>query len=164
MPAHKKPLEQLIMSGSVDKDPKRFKTRTQEPIPTAPLGKPSKYLSAEQKKAWTEIAKNAAPNTLFNSDRIVMELCCTLLVRFRGGLLTKSSELSTFLSLLARMGMTPVDRIRLAPNAPHKTNKAADEWNFTSIRTKGGPVCPKDNGWKDTSFQVDQPCVSEILN
>lgn len=106
-----------------------------------PLGAPPKTFSDQEKAAWREIAKNATPGTLGNSDRIAVEIAVKMLVRFRSGIYTKASEVAVLISMLSRLGMTPTDRTKLV--ADGQPSKAAvhdnnDEW--TVIQRSGNGV------------------------
>lgn len=140
MPAHRKPISILSASGATAKNPQRFRERMDEPVPTSKLGAPPKHLPDAVKSAWKEIVKQAAPGTLFNTDRIALEVAATMLVRFRAGEFSKASEVSTLVSLLARFGMTPADRAKVSAAPTDTSQKEKDEWDFTTssrVRAKG---------------------------
>src|SRR5579875_1700742 len=113
MPAHRKSLDVHHISGAAKKNPQRFRDRKPAPTPSGDLGKPPKHLTADERKAWKEIASQVPPGVLANADRIALEIASRLLVRFRTGLLLKASEVSCLVSLLARFGMTPADRNKI---------------------------------------------------
>lgn len=113
MPAHRKPIEAHALSGSVQKNPKRYEGRTTEPRPSAPIGNAPDHLSTEAQKVWEELVSIAPKGSLGCSDRLILEIVCVLTVAFRAGLLTRASEVSQLINALGRLGLTPADRAKL---------------------------------------------------
>jgi len=155
MPAHRKNLEVLAISGATKKNPQRFRDRKAAPKPMGELGKPPKHLSEEERKAWKEMASQIPPCVLGNTDRIAMEIAARLLVRFRTGLLLKASEVSCLVSLLARFGMTPADRNKIQASQEGEPEKANDEWSpFTKLRRTRNSVCGESDDGKDSDIEM----------
>jgi hypothetical protein len=156
MPAHRKPLETLIASGATDHDPQRYRNRQPEPKSDEPLGNPPTSLNAEEKKIWREVAKHAIPGTLTGSDRVTMELLSRLILKMRVGT-AKSGDHGTMLSLLARLGMTPADRLKVQAAKSAEKQPTHDEWSF--IQRKSSAVRPTGSQRPDFGLQVDSPSV-----
>jgi phage terminase small subunit len=98
--------------------------RPNEPIVTAPLGSPPAHLTAEQKKAWKEIAKQIPPGVAKQADRLSLEMMSVLLCKFRTGN-AKAAETAQLINLLARFGMTPADRTKVSAGEAPKQSKIA---------------------------------------
>ena len=159
MPAHRKNLDVHLMSGAAAKNPQRFRDRQSAPTPTADLGRPPKHLTPAERKTWKEIVSIIPPGVLANSDRIAVEVAARLLVRFRSGELSKASEISCLMSLLARFGMTPADRNKIGSTKPDKP-KETDEWSaITGLRRPRNSVRDGDSNWEDSGVEVDTPLV-----
>jgi hypothetical protein len=109
MPNPRAPLAKLAASGTLDKNPSRYKGRT-EPQ-SQPLGRPSSILNKQEAKAWF-MCCNEAP-WLREGDRVLVELVCQLRAKMwtRKGL--DSNDVSTLIRVLSKLGMTPVDRSRV---------------------------------------------------
>ena len=75
------PTEILDAKGSFLKHPER--RRPNEPQETRPLGNAPKYLTAEQKKLWGEIAHNLPPGVSKISDRFAFEMLVRLMAKER---------------------------------------------------------------------------------
>jgi phage terminase small subunit len=128
----------LEQNGSFDHDPQRRAAREGEPAPSGPLGDPPVTFTKAQRKAWLELILQAPENVLTISDRVMVELYCTLVARMRGGdpdperegkikppENLKAAEANLLLNLLGRMGLTPADRSRV--HAPSTKKEAADD-------------------------------------
>jgi hypothetical protein len=83
----KKPLKVLQMTGSVKKNPKRYKNRgkTLGPAELGALGDPPQHLTIDQQACWHELAEiDAAQNRLLcRPDRIAVELAATMMADYR---------------------------------------------------------------------------------
>jgi len=94
-----------------------------------PLGKPGKYLTADQKKAWEEIRRLSPKRVLTESDRVIVEMLACLMVegRKKGWHNLNSSQLTRTERCLALMGMTPAHRSHVRPLPEDKPASAYDE-------------------------------------
>ena len=106
----------LDAKGSFLKHPER--ARPNEPRATEPLGTPPKYLTAAEKKVWKELAKQLLPGVAFASDRVAFELLVRLTAKMRTNQMTKTSDMTTLISLCSRFAMTPADRSRVSVEKP----------------------------------------------
>lgn len=156
MPAHRKPLETLIASGATAHDPQRYRERQPEPRSDEQLGSPPSSLTVDEKKIWREIAKHAIPGTLTGSDRLSMELLSRLVFKMRANT-AKSGDYASMVTVLARLGMTPVDRLKVqATKSPDKQPKQ-DEWSF--VQPKSDQVRGANSQRPDCGLQVDSQSV-----
>jgi hypothetical protein len=114
MPA-RKPTRLLEISGAFKKDPQR--RRNHEPIPSGPLGDPPGFLPEPVKACWRELNAMIPPGVLAVSDRWAVELAARAMANARDGSIT-NAERAVLSSLLGRMGLTPVDRARIAAPPP----------------------------------------------
>jgi hypothetical protein len=106
------------LSGAFEKNPKRRRARENEPKPTGPLGDPPEHLTREESAIWNELTQLCAPGVLKNSDRLHVELVCTLMARKRkdgigGRAGLNNGELNTLGLFLAKVGMNPADRTKI---------------------------------------------------
>jgi hypothetical protein len=106
--------------------------RTDEPTSDQPLGDPPAYLSPEQQEIWKEIASQALPGVVLQSDRTAFELLVRLTAKMRAGLMDKSSEMTALISICSRFAMTPADRSKVAVEKPKESPLSA----FLSRRTE----------------------------
>ena len=149
MARHPLPTAKHAESGAFDHDPQRAEARENEPIPPGPLGEPperwrilassaesdeARILAVLQTEAWHELELNVAKNVLTISDRVLVEVYCSLVARHRAGQILKAAEYNLLLSCLARMGMTPSDRSRL--NVPTDEKEAAGD-TFSRLANTG---------------------------
>jgi phage terminase small subunit len=113
--------EIAAIQGSLRKNPNNWG----DLVNTNDVGEPPEYLTEDVKEVWEELVSNALPGSLTASDRIILEVTCTLLWRFRatlGGAL-KSAEVSLLMRNLQRLGLTPTDRSRVAAPSPTKNTE-----------------------------------------
>ena len=99
--------------------PERKAARAGEPQPTEDLGKAPAYMTAAQKKIWAELEGLVVPGLLTKQDRWVVEMATVLMSKIRSGE-AKPQEISTFTSLLSKMGLSPADRSKVSVTAPRK--------------------------------------------
>lgn len=128
MPPRKKSLEELKLSGAVDKNPGRFVDRQDAPQPKAPIGKAPRHLDAEQQKIWRELTSNAPTGVLGSCDAVSVEIAVRLTQRMRDGKMDKTSEFTALFNVLSKLGLNPSDRTRV--NAiPTDKAEAKSEWD-----------------------------------
>ena len=92
-----------------------------------PLGDPPRHLSREERAAWRSIVDASPDGVLSGPDRIIMEVAARLLALLRAGELP-AAKMPVLTRVLASLGMTPVDRSRIAPPAPPKP-EGDDPWD-----------------------------------
>lgn len=129
MPKPRVPTNILKMRGSDKKHPDRMKLRENEPVSDKSISKPSKYLSAIEKKAFKEIVKSAIDGVLCESDTLAVEMAAQLLVKCRGLLVINdeiiqpsAAERNLFFKYLGQLGMTPSERSRISIPKKHKSS------------------------------------------
>jgi len=135
----RKPTAELERKGAFRKDPQRRRARGNEPSPTGDLGDAPYHLRIAEKRAWEELAKMAAPGVLTNSDRWLVEIACGLIAKHRdrsprGGL--RSGELTSLISCLGRMGITPADRSKVGVPERREENPFSE---FVAAEAEGRP-------------------------
>ncbi len=109
------PTEILDAKGSFLKHPER--RRPNEPQETRPLGNAPKYLTAEQKKLWGEIAHNLPPGVGKVSDRFAFEMLVRLMAKERADSINNNQR-RQLIKLLGSFGMTPADRSKISVESP----------------------------------------------
>ena len=87
-----------------------------------PIGDPPACLNETEAAAWCEIVETSVPGLLTSADRVILEMTCRLLGRFRAGQI-KGSEMRTLLSCLTHLGRTPAGGGRSRRSAEH-----IEEW------------------------------------
>ncbi|MBK6728582.1 MAG: hypothetical protein IPG63_15380 [Xanthomonadales bacterium] len=110
----RKPTSLLAINGTLAKNPGRYADRASEPVDDRALGPPPDTMRPDQRAAWLEIER-LAPWLRFG-DRIAVEVTAALLATFRvGGVgMMPPAMLTRLETMLARLGMTPADRSRVA--------------------------------------------------
>ena len=130
MPARRKSLAELSLSGALQNRPQRYQNRFQQHIaPSRPIGRPPAHYAAEQKAVWAELIRFAPDGVLTRHDRLAIEVAVSLLMKIRAGQ-AKTADISALTVLLAKIGMTPADRQRMnleVPSAPELTSED-DPW------------------------------------
>ena len=115
MPAPRKPTEALVLSGAFQKNPKR--TRPVGPKSDKGLGEPPDYFPQAAATVWAEVQSIVPPNVLTSADRLIVELLCRLVAKFRSDWLT-AAEMSQMTWCCSHLGMTPVDRSKIQVEKP----------------------------------------------
>jgi len=101
----------------------RFAARSLEPKVHGELGKPSRWLSKEQKKIWKLLVKNS-PAILGESDRTLLEIAVVLKAKLEAGNI-ENSQITQLIQCLTKLGMVPQTREAV----PTKKDPAPDEWD-----------------------------------
>jgi hypothetical protein len=120
MGRNKTPTAYLDAKGAFIANPQR--SRPNEPTSDRPLGSPPKYLTKEQKNIWKDIAKRIPHGVACEADRDAFEMMVRLTEGQRQGVITRSAERTTLISLWSRFGMTPADRSRVAVDKPKESS------------------------------------------
>jgi hypothetical protein len=137
MGRHRLPTEILARNGAFDHDPQRLEDRQDEPVPTGPLGDPPDYFNDKQIEIWHELASQVPPGVLTVADRILVEITCKLIARMRDPEdQLKAAETNQIISCLARMGLTPADRSKIAAKPPD-SEKPADTFARLAANSRG---------------------------
>jgi hypothetical protein len=124
-----------MLNGAFEHDPQRLEAREDEPKPTGPLGDPPAYFTEKQAEIWHELAAQVPPGVLTVADRILVEIACKLIARMRDPKdQLKAAETNQIISCLARMGLTPADRSKIAAKPPD-SEKPAD--TFARLAASG---------------------------
>lgn len=111
--ATRKPTAVLALTGALERNPGRHAARKKEPKPEAALGNPPAHFDERHAAVWREVSGACAPGVLFGSDRILMELICTLICKLRAGSI-RALEQNLLLACLQQLGMSPISRSRIA--------------------------------------------------
>lgn len=121
MPRLRKPVAVLDARGAFKKNPQR---RRYEPEVREPLGPPPESFDADHVAAWQEVCHHAPIGVLKIADRVAVETLVKLIVASRRENIEdiSSAKLTLMVTLLGRLGMTPVDRAKLAVPQPATVN------------------------------------------
>ena len=122
MPARKKSLTLLKLSGGLKAHPGRYKDRTEVACPDG-IGEPPSQISISRKHLWAEIVASLPVGHLQSADRLLLEIVTHLMSRQRNRrtLITKG-EISLLINALSKLGLTPVDRSRVIIPVQKKTS------------------------------------------
>jgi len=115
MGRNRTPTPLLELRGAFKNHPSRRREREGEIKPTTPLPGPPAWFSKSQKAVWAEV--QALGYWLTSPDRFMCEVAVTLLDRHIRGV-SDYKEIPHLISILAKLGLTPVDRAKL--KAPEK--------------------------------------------
>jgi phage terminase small subunit len=130
VPARKKSLTLLKLSGGLRNHPGRYAGRTDlTPCPSG-IGEPPSHVSTARKNIWQELIAQLPEGHLQSADRFLLEVVTGLMAkqRNRRALITKG-EISLLLNALSKLGLTPVDRSRvIIPVKPQK-NAYSEGWD-----------------------------------
>ena len=126
MARHAQPREVAELKGAHKKDPQRY--RGEVPKHELPLGDAPVDLDEMEKRAWFELSAMVPPGVLTFGDAPMFKMACVLYAEF---VETKRDfpigKFSHLISLLARFGMSPADRQKIAIENPNKpSNPFAD--------------------------------------
>lgn len=117
----------LETRGAFKKNPQR--RRPEEPKVGTGLGEPPADLTALERAAWEQIARECAKGVLTGADRIAVEIASRLLARFREEGDLPGAKLAQLSSLLGRFGMTPADRSKVHVEKKQPENEFAEFLN-----------------------------------
>src|SRR5665213_1617809 len=114
MPARKKSLTLLKLSGGLKAHPGRYEGRTDLASCPDGIGDPPAHLSIARKNIWAELIAQLPEGHLQSADRFLLEVVTNLMTkqRNRRALITKG-EVSLLLNALSKLGLTPVDRAKV---------------------------------------------------
>jgi phage terminase small subunit len=130
MPARRKSLKLLELSGGLKAHPGRYKDRTDFASCPDGIGDPPKFISVARKNIWAELIAQLPEGHLQSADRFLLEIVTGLMAkqRNRRALITKG-ELSLLLNALSKLGLTPVDRSRVIIPVKPKANVYDAGWD-----------------------------------
>jgi phage terminase small subunit len=130
MPARKKSLSLLKLSGGLKNHPGRYAGRTDLASCPDGIGDPPSHISVARKNIWAELIAQLPEGHLQSADRFLLEIVTHLMSRQRNRrtLITKG-EVSLLINALSKLGLTPVDRSRvIIPVKPQK-NAYSEGWD-----------------------------------
>jgi hypothetical protein len=121
----RKPTAALEASGAFKRNPQRRAARANEPVPTGPLGNPPSHFNPYHVEIWRELAAQAPPGVLTISDRWVLEICCTLMGKYRRGTAT-AGEMTRLMDCIRQIELTPSSRSSVS--SPKKPKEKANRF------------------------------------
>src|SRR5450631_842883 len=130
MPARKKSLTLLKLSGGLKAHPGRYEGRTDLAACPDGIGEPPSQISTARKNIWAELIAQLPEGHLQSADRFLLEVVTGLMAkqRNRRTVITKG-ELSLLLNALSKLGLTPVDRSRVIIPVKPKESKYGQGWD-----------------------------------
>jgi len=118
--------ESELLPGSLEHNKARYAKRATEPKVAGQLGKPSRWLSKEQKTIWNKLVRNS-PSVLGESDRTLLEIAVVLKSKLETGAI-ENSQITQLLRCLDKLGMIPYLRVAVPePKAKTAEEEAWDE-------------------------------------
>jgi phage terminase small subunit len=125
MARHAQPREVARLKGADKKDPQRY--RGEAPKRDMPLGNAPAQLSEDAAACWFELQSLALPGVMTGADRIMFEVASNLMAEYRRDPVEFAvGKYAHLIGLLARFGMSPADRQKLAVEKPKSDNPYAD--------------------------------------
>src|ERR1035438_5122913 len=111
MPARRKSLALLTLSGGLKAHPARYKDRQEVASYPEGIGDPPSQISIARKNIWAELISQLPDGHLQSADRFLLEVVTGLMAkqRNRRTVITKG-ELSLLINALSRLGLTPADQ------------------------------------------------------
>ena len=130
MPARKKSLTLLKLSGGLKNHPGRYAGRTDLASCPDGIGEAPAHISIARKNIWAELINQLPVGHLQSADRFLLEVVTGLMSRQRNRrtLITKG-ELSLLLNALSKLGLTPVDRSRVIIPVKPAASVYAQGWD-----------------------------------
>jgi hypothetical protein len=81
-------------------------------------------MTAEEKKVWKELAKQALPGVVFESDRLMFAVLVRLAAMFYAGVPMMASQTAQMIQLSGKFALTPADRSKVAVEKPKQSSLA----------------------------------------
>lgn len=114
MPARKKSLALLTLTGATKAHPARYKDRTDLASCPEGIGDPPSHVSIARKRIWAEIVESLPDGHLQSADRALLEVVTFLMSRMRNRRVSVTKgEITLLINALSKLGLTPVDRSRV---------------------------------------------------
>lgn len=119
------PHETRLINGYYENHPERRK----DPPPKSnyALGEPPSYFKSDEKKVWRELTKHIADGLLTDPDTYIVETFVLLAAKQRRREEMRGLDFGTLLACIGKLGLSPVDRMRLAQ--PLSKDKEFDDFN-----------------------------------
>ena len=113
MPAQRKSIVELALSGSLGDHPGRYKARFEaEPVVSLPLGPAPRHLNPDQRKVWAELLRCSPLGLWTRSDRLALEIAVNMVLLMRQPNATVR-DFNAVMTLLGKLGCTPEGRRKL---------------------------------------------------
>lgn len=119
----RKPSAILELTGAFKKNPQRKRARASEPVPTGGVGLPPAHFDANLSAIWYEVISMIPAGVPTASDRIIVELTCSLILGLRHHT-SERGDKALLKSCLASMGMSPAERSKIS--IPKKAEELDD--------------------------------------
>jgi phage terminase small subunit len=121
------PTSVLELKGSFKNHPER--KRPHEPKPEGELGPAPEHLTDQERATWEEVVRITPARVLTSADRLIVEVTSRLMTKYRADPTFTAAELSKLISCLARLGLTPSDRSKVAV-VPEKKPNTFSKWEL----------------------------------
>jgi hypothetical protein len=108
---------------SLEHNKGRYAARVLDSKPVGALGRPSKWLTAEEKKIWRALVRSA-PAVLGENDRTLMEITVCLKAKLEERKLN-NQQMTQLLNCLLKLQIIPREREAV----PEKKPLQIDEWD-----------------------------------
>jgi hypothetical protein len=141
MPRPPTPIAVLEARGSIRKNPQRYREKiANQPEPRGPLGDPPAHWNtdpacyhherhARWRAIWIEIDAQVPFGTLKADHRMLIELLCPAMDWIRQHPSeVKPAHRADVLTMLGKLGMTPVDRLKVSSDERKRNGREAGDW------------------------------------
>lgn len=130
MPAKKKSLTLLKLSGGLKAHPARYAGRTDLASCPDGIGEPPSHISIARKNIWAELIAQLPSGHLQSADRFLLEIVTGLMAKQRNRrTVIAKGELSLLINALSKLGLTPVDRARVIIPVKPKASVYSQGWD-----------------------------------
>ncbi len=130
MPARKKSLTLLKLSGGLKAHPGRYAGRTDLASCPDGIGEPPSHVSIARKRIWTELIAQLPEGHLQSADRFLLEIVTGLMAKQRNRrTVIAKGEVSLLINALSKLGLTPVDRARVIIPVKPQASVYAQGWD-----------------------------------
>lgn len=110
------PTSILDAKGSFIKDPQR--ARPSEPKTDRPIGNSPTFLTKPERKVWKQLAAQALPGVLMESDRLLFAVLVRLATKFYSGAPMMVGETNQMITLSSKFALNPADRSKVSVEKP----------------------------------------------
>src|SRR5665213_2919245 len=130
MPARKKSLTLLKLSGGLKAHPGRYEGRTDLASCPDGIGDAPAHISIARKNIWQELIAQLPEGHLQSADRFLLEVVTFLMSRMRNRRVSVTKgEITLLINALSKLGLTPTDRNKVVIPVKPKASLYGAGWD-----------------------------------
>jgi hypothetical protein len=96
--------------------------RPNEPTVDRPIGNAPPSMSKDERKVWKQLAKQACPGVLMESDRLMFAVLVRLATKFYANEPMMAAETAQMITLSSKFALNPADRSKVSVEQPKKSS------------------------------------------